>query len=809
MYVPGNTFCLIHPNLVTYNQNVCRLSYFEKSRLECSQSLQQSVHACHTNTGPHVQVDMFNRFSSETWSDTEPDQAAEPEGSDPRQAEEGQLDSVTRNMEANNPEQVSEYQEYVNSLNIKFNEFVAGVVSLKLENWKKYTSNPEILDLVKGIKLEFIEPPVQDRLLHETKFSKEEEILVRKELENLEKLGIVEQSKIEPGDWVSNIFARPKKDKNKVRILLNLKSLNKKVRYTHFKMGGVQEVLDIIRPGSYMVTIDFTHGFYSLKVHPSSEKYLKAVCLGKTWVFKMLPMGYSRSPLHFCKLLKVPLTFLRTQFGYTNSAFVDDVILVEDTFQEARDSSIVSADTFQDLGYTINVPKSELYPEQRKVHQGLILDSVEMTVSLTQDKIDKLIRSTTDIMQAKKFTIRQLASVVGQMNAARFTLRYGPLHTKSLEIVKNIALKENQEDFDAKLDQNCLSALDRMDLQWWIDHAPGAKNSIQLPPYDHVIYTDASNEGYGFYHEQSKTRSGGRWSQQEATLHINTKEIRALHLSLIALFKDERDLHIKVHCDSQVAIACIRKQGSVRSFPCNTATRNLLLMCEKQNFILSLTYICSEDNDIADFESRHFHNDDTEWSLNADVFQQLSEHFRVRPDIDLFASRLNHKVPQFCSWKPEPGAAFIDAFTVNWQDFECIYLFPSFSMMGRVVRHLIQLQHSRQNVTVLILFPVWPSQVWYTKVLSFLIANPVILRVTNSLLTLEHNRNIFHPMSGGLRLMAGLLSSNSMKQEAFRSQCQRLYAQPGLIQPTSNTLVTLPSGKYIACKKVLIPVTHW
>ena len=32
------------------------------------------------------------------------------------------------------------------------------------------------------------------------------------------------------------------------------------------------------------------------------------------------------------------------------------------------------------------------------------------------------------------------------------------------------------------------------------------------------------------------------------------------------------------------------------------------------------------------------------------------------PSIDLFASRLNHQVSCYVSWKPDPGAAFIDAF---------------------------------------------------------------------------------------------------------------------------------------------------
>ena len=677
-----------------------------------------------------------------------------------------------------------------------------------MATWQKYTSDPEILDIVKGVKLEFTEPPIQTKTPHEIKFSKHEEILVREELDNLQKLGIIEESTIEEGDWVSNIFARPKKDKNKIRILLNLKSLNKIVKYTHFKMGGVQEVLDIIRPGSYMVTIDFTHGFYSLKVDPSSEKYLKAICLGKTWVFKCLPMGYSRSPLHFCKLLKVPLTYLRTQFGFTNSAFVDDCILIEDTFQEAKDSSEVSIDTFQDLGYTVNVPKSELYPAQERIHQGLILNSVDMTVALTQDKIDNLVKYSKIILTAEKFTIRSLASLVGQMNAARFTLKFGPLHTKSLEIAKNLALKRNNDNFDAVITAEALSPLDRLDIQWWIDHAPHAKNSIQVPAIDHVLFSDASTKGYGFFHEQSNTRGGGRWSQKEAQHHINVLEILALDYAIKSTLSDAQNIHLKVHCDSQVAIGCLRKMGTTKSFPCNSATRNLLLMCEKQNITLSLTYIASEDNDIADFESRNFSNEDTEWSLAQSVFDQICEHFGIIPEIDMFASRLNTKLQKFCSWKKEPFASYIDAFTVQWDSFESIYLFSPFSLMTRIVRTFISLQQQNRRVKALIVMPMWPSQTWYTKMLTFLIAPPVIIKVLPKTLTLEHKRAAIHPMAHKLRLIVGLFSSLTIETEDFQKQFLKRYVVQELITRTSSTVVTLPNGNYIAVKNRLIPIAH-
>ena len=54
----------------------------------------------------------------------------------------------------------------------------------------------------------------------------------------------------------------------------------------------------------------------------------------------------------------------------------------------------------------------------------------------------------------------------------------------------------------------------------------------------------------------------------------------------------------------------------------------------------------------------------------------------------LFASRLNKKVETFCSWEPEPGAAFVNAFMVDWRQFKLPYIFCPFSVVPQVLQHL-------------------------------------------------------------------------------------------------------------------------
>ncbi|KAK3889264.1 hypothetical protein Pcinc_006829 [Petrolisthes cinctipes] len=58
------------------------------------------------------------------------------------------------------------------------------------------------------------------------------------------------------------------------------------------------------------------------------------------------------------------------------------------------------------------------------------------------------------------------------------------------------------------------------------------------------------------------------------------------------------------------------------------------------------------------------------------------------PDIDLFASRLNKQIKRICSWKPDPEAEHFDAFTINWAQFELIYMFPPFSLISRCLQKM-------------------------------------------------------------------------------------------------------------------------
>jgi hypothetical protein len=135
-------------------------------------------------------------------------------------------------------------------------------------------------------------------------------------------------------------------------------------------------------------------------------------------------------------------------------------------------------------------------------------------------------------------------------------------------------------------------------------------------------------------------------------------------------------------CDNTTAIAAIRKQGSTRTVELNNIARIIWLWALDRHLWLSAAHVPGVDNVEADDASRVF-KDELEWTLAEVHFNRICARFG-RPDMDLFASRLNHKVRDFCSFKPDPLAKVVDAFSIPW-DMNLGYAFPPFCLIGRTL----------------------------------------------------------------------------------------------------------------------------
>ena len=117
--------------------------------------------------------------------------------------------------------------------------------------------------------------------------------------------------------------------------------------------------------------------------------------------------------------------------------------------------------------------------------------------------------------------------------------------------------------------------------------------------------------------------------------------------------------------DNTTVVAYINKEGGMRSGPLCALLWRILTWCSQRQVTLKARHIPGHLNVIADKLSRLGQTIQTEWSLLPEVFQQICNRWHL-PQIDLFATRFNHKLPQFVSPVPDFLAVAVDALTLPW-----------------------------------------------------------------------------------------------------------------------------------------------
>ena len=173
----------------------------------------------------------------------------------------------------------------------------------------------------------------------------------------------------------------------------------------------------------------------------------------------------------------------------------------------------------------------------------------------------------------------------------------------------------------------------------------------------------------------------------------------------------------KILCDNSKAVTYINAMDGTKSSSCNQVVYDIWDWCVNNNTWLTTTHIAREEDIEADKESRLF-NDRTEWALKREIFTQITTHWGI-PEIDLFANRLNARLPRFVSWKPDPASCFVDAYTISW-DSLYFYAFPPFCQIHRFLHKILE---ERVPQWIMIL-PPWPTQVWWPQLLRMIISIP-------------------------------------------------------------------------------------
>lgn len=505
------------------------------------------------------------------------------------------------------------------------------------------------------------------------------------------------------GEFISNIFVRPKPNGDS-RIILDLTKLNDFVQYEHFKMFSLNTAIDLVTPGAWMGSVDLKSAYYSVPICDEHRKYLRFLWKDQLYEFTCLPNGLAACPRIFTKILK-PIYASLSKKGVVSFPYIDDSFVIADTKEKCKWAVQLLCTELTNAGFIIHTEKSVIIPTRKLKFLGFWIDTVELEVSLTEDKIHKFTNFANNLLQenhTNKVKIRKVAIILGMMTAYSQGLKYARVHIKRLEIAKNTALVRSKGDFEALMR---IPEEAQQDIQWWLANLQGTPRQINFNESPEELTTDASLEGWGA--NSNRTATGGRWIKAEADDHINVLELKAILLSLKSLIKGKNKT-IRVLTDNTTALAYVKNMGGTKSVRCNEVSKHIWDWAERHNLWLEIAHIPGKQNYLADGMSRKF-KDHLEWSLSQDIFNSICTQWG-KPDIDLFASRTNNKLERYVSWKPEPESWKIDAFSFTWSN-HFFYVFPPFSLVGRVARKLKQ-----DKSRAILVAPLWTTQPWTAQI---------------------------------------------------------------------------------------------
>ena len=257
-------------------------------------------------------------------------------------------------------------------------------------------------------------------------------------------------------------------------------------------------------------------------------------------------------------------------------------------------------------------------PTQKLDILGFTIDSVAMTVSLKETKKKDLSNLISKTIAKTFIKIRKLSQVIGKIVAALPGSMYGALYYRHIELNKQHELKHAKGNYEGYVN---ITKESLSELTCWKENLPNMYQKINHEPPTVTLYSDASSLGWGGEAYMRDQNTGGNWSVNEVTYHINIKEMLAVKFALNSFVKEFSNVSIKIFIDNTTVISVLKNMGTSHNFHLNSICKQIWEWCKDRNIWLFPVYINTKEN-LADRSSRITYIQ-AEWMLEKHLFVRV------------------------------------------------------------------------------------------------------------------------------------------------------------------------------------------
>lgn len=423
------------------------------------------------------------------------------------------------------------------------------------------------------------------------------------------------------------IGAVPKKD-DKYRPITDCRrplyhSINNYMESTAqpFQYKSLDMVSDRISRGSYMSCTDIQAAYRSVHIAPEQWKYqgFKWTLDGHTSYYydTRLSFGLRCAPFIFNEISEFIVECMARR-GYVNVInYLDDYFCWGSSFQECANTQNALIQLLGQLGFQVAWSKCSS-PSTRCTFLGVLIDSGDMTMSLPQQKLHKLITEIKFFHGRSRATVKQLRRLCGILSYASRVIRGG--RTFSRRIIDHL------KGLSPSTKRVRLTRQFHQDIQWWDSWASEFNGQASMIAHNYgsglSICSDSSMKGYGVVH-------GTRWcaghfnadSTPKAitplreehyhwvnldvghSLSINILELVPIWLACVLWGSMWTNQQVICWTDNTQVMAAINRGTSANAKTMNLL-RDIFWYSVVHNFHLAARHVPGSKNVIPDFLSR-------------------------------------------------------------------------------------------------------------------------------------------------------------------------------------------------------------
>lgn len=527
--------------------------------------------------------------------------------------------------------------------------------------------------------------------------------------------GVIQESTT-PAAFLSLLFPVPKKGTDKLRWVLDSRSLNERLVRPEFRLEGINHIRHLLRRDDWLCSLDIKDAFLQVPMNRKHRRYLAFRALGRQFQFTRMIFGLTSAPYDFTRLLKPVMAALHKQ-GIRATIYLDDMLIAASGYHEALLAVNTAAQLLTDLGFPINYEKSQYVPVQRLEHLGMIWNTVKATLSVPLPKLKAIAKDARRLLRWNEgpgVTPRQLAGIAGKITAAAPGIRHAAdFRRHAIQRCVNFGLRHTGGNWDATIH---LSATAIKDLRWWTTYSPVGFNGVTLhvPAPDAVLTTDASPTGWGAVltmRDGSRRETHGFFKAHESQRSSNWRETTGVTRAFFAFRRAIRTCtHLRIESDNTTAVSILRRFGS-RHKHLGRAADPLLRAVLRWGLCLQPIHLPGDDNRAADRLSR-IAPERNEWSLSWEAMRAISRRWG-RPTFDWFATHTNAKTQRFCARHPDPRSTRTDAFIHDWADESLGLFVPPLNLIPRVLAKILD-----DQAPAILVVPWWPTRPWFSAIQS-------------------------------------------------------------------------------------------